>query len=128
MNERPGLMSYTPGAPFRPVPGGGVRFEGKTREWKIPFELKDAGGAYIILEARALDPVASHDSVFLGMDNEKPYYCGLAPIFTTRYNAIRARQYKSLSKGKHVLRVVPRETLDLKKVYIMTDVRALEER
>ena len=128
MNERPGLMSFTPGAPFRPVPDGGVRFEGRNREWKIPFELKEAGGAYIILEVRALDPVPLHDSVSLGMDDEKPYYCGLAPVFTTRYNAVRARQYKSLSKGKHVLRVVPRESLDLKNVYIMTDVRALEER
>ena len=130
LNQRASMMSFTPGAPFRPVPDGGVRFDGKTQKWKIPFELKEAGGVFIILEVRALAPVAQHDSVWLGMDDEEPSFCALTPIFVNRYNAVRARQYELLDKGKHILQIVPRESLDLKNVYIMTDVdvRVLEER
>ena len=105
----------------------GVRFDGKEQEWKIPFELREPGSASIILEARALEPIALHDSVSLGMDDVEPSYCGLSPIFSDRYTAIRARTYR-LGKGKHVLRVAPRESLDLKSVSIMTDVRAMDER
>ena len=127
LNKREGLKSYKPGAPFRRVSGGGVRFDGKDQEWKIPFELKEPGGAVIILEVRALDPIPQHDSVRLGMDDVEPSYCNLTPVFTDRYSAIRARTYQ-LGKGKHVLRIAPRESLDLRSVSIMTDVRAMEER
>ena len=127
LNKREGLKSYKPGAPFRRVSGGGVRFDGKDQEWKIPFELKEPGGAVIILEVRALDPIPQHDSVCLGMDDTEPSYCNLTPVFTDRYSAIRARSYQ-LGKGKHVLRIAPRESLDLRSVSIMTDVRAMEER
>ena len=126
LSKREGLKYYTPGAPFRRV-SGGVRFDGKEQEWKIPFELSEPGSVSIILEARALEPIPLHDSVCLGMDGVEPSYCGLAPIFSDRYTAIRARTYR-LGKGKHVLRVAPRESLDLKSVSIMTDVRAMEER
>ena len=127
LDQRPGMKKFTPGAPFRPVKDSGVRFDGRSLEWKIPFELKEAGSAYIALEVRALDPIPLHDSVYLGMDDEKPSYCGLNSIFTDRWKVVRARQYK-LSKGNHVLRLAPRESLDLRSVYIMTDVTSLEER
>ena len=48
-------------------------------------------------------------------------------ISTTAYTSMRAREYK-LKKGKHVLKAVPRESLDLKSITIVSDVRALEER
>ena len=131
--KRPGVMVFTPGAPFRRLPDGGVRFDGKGKEWKIPFELKEDSNVVIAAEARALEPVGQHDSISLGMDDEEPGYCPLpgartySSISTREYRSVRAREYK-LKKGKHVLTVAPRESLDLRGIAIVSDVRALEER
>ncbi|MBR2873997.1 MAG: hypothetical protein IKB99_10920, partial [Lentisphaeria bacterium] len=121
-----GMQIFKPGAPFRKVDGG-VRFDDPEKKFQFQFTLTEPSGIFITIEARALEPVGRHDSVKLGVNNEKPSYCSLQKMSTSRYLTNQVRSY-NLPAGTHTITVVPRESLDLKQVTVITDVRSTERR
>ena len=127
--RREGTQHFKPkaGAPFPKAKGSGVVFEDQTKKYQIEFTLKEKTGVFITVTARAYEPIGQHDSVLIGMDKEEPSYCPLRSIKSSHYTEIRARSYV-LPAGKHTLTIIPRESLDLRQVTLVTDVRALEKR
>ena len=121
-----GRLIFRPGAPFKKVPGG-VRFEGGSKKFQVRFTLKEPGGVNVYVTARALEPVAQHDSLRIGINNETPVYFSLNGINSKKYREIRTKIY-SLPAGTHTLTLLPRESFDLKNVIVVTDVRTQERR
>ena len=124
--NREGVQVFKPGAPFKKVSGGGVRFEGSDK-FQFKITLTEKTGISIYMDVRALEPIGQHDSVLLGVNDEEPFYCPLKDLSTRKYTDCSARNYV-LPKGTHTITVMPRESLDLRKVTILTDVRAKEIR
>lgn len=122
-----GMLTFKPGAPFKKVSGGGVRFDGENKKLEYKFTLTEPGGVFISLDVRALEPLGRHDSIRIGINGEKPSYCGLRGLNTKTYTRTTARSYK-LPAGTHTVTLIPRESLDLKAVHIVTDVTADERR
>jgi hypothetical protein len=122
-----GMQVFKPGAPFKKVSGGGVRFDDPAKKFQFQFTLPEPSGIFITIEARALKPVGQHDSVSLGVNNETPSYCPLRKMSASRYVTNQVRNY-NLPAGTHTITLVPRESLDLKQVTVITDVRATERR
>ena len=86
------MQIFKPGAPFRKVDGG-VRFDDPEKKFQFQFTLTEPSGIFITIEARALEPVGRHDSVKLGVNNEKPSYCSLQKMSTSRYLTNQVRSY-----------------------------------
>ena len=126
-DEAAGRYIYKPGAPFKKVSGGGVRFDDKEKKFEFKFDLEKPGTVFISVEARALEPVGRHDSVTLGMNGKITEYLPLRGISSKAYSNIPVTSYK-LPAGTHTVTVIPRESIDLRNVSVITDVRALERR
>ena len=126
-DEAPGRYIYKPGAPFKKVSGGGVRFDDKEKKFEFQFDLEKPGTVFIGVEARALEPVGRHDSITLGMNGKITEYLPLRGISSKAYSNIPVASFK-LPAGKHTVTVIPRESIDLRNVSVITDVRALERR
>ena len=122
-----GRHIYKPGAPFKKVSGGGVRFDDKSLKFEFKFTLPKAGTVFISAEARALEPVGQHDSISLGVNGVITEYCPLRSITSKAYTNVQVGSYK-LPAGTHTVTAIPRESLDLRSISVITDVRALERR
>ncbi len=122
-----GKRSIVVTGPFKKVSGGGVRFEDKEKKFQFKITLKEKSGVSIYMDVRALEPIGTHDSVLLGVNDEEPSYCPLRGISSKEYLELSARSYV-LPAGTHTVTVMPRESLDLRKVIVITDVRATERR
>ena len=120
------MMVFKPGAPFKKV-SGGVRFDDKEQKFLCTFTLKEDSTVFICATVRALEPIGQHDSILMGMDKETPYYCPFKGVSSKKYTECQVRSYK-LKKGTHTLTAIPRESLDLKNIAIITDVRVTEKR
>ena len=125
--KREGMLVFKPGAPFKKVSGGGVRFDDKTQKFQFQFTLPEKSGVFIYMDVRAMEPIGQHDTVYLGVNDETPSYCSFRGIKTGEYSNLAGRTYV-LPKGTHTVTVSPREVLDLRSVSIVTDVRATEIR
>lgn len=113
--------------PFQKVSGGGVRFDDKEKKFQFKFTLKEKSGVMFYMDVRALEPIGTHDSVRLGVNDEEPSYCPFRGISSKKYLELSARSYV-LPAGTHTVTVMPRESLDLRNVIVITDVRATEKR
>ncbi len=122
-----GMQIFKPGAPFKKVSGGGVRFDDPAKKFQFQFTLPEPSGVFICIAARALEPIGQHDSISLGVNNETPSYCPLRRMSASRYMTNQVRSY-NLPAGTHTVTLIPRESLDLKQVLVITDVRATERR
>ena len=113
--------------PFKKVSGGGVRFDDKSQKFQFKFTLPEKSGVFFYMDVRALEPIGQHDSIRLGVNGEEPSYCPFRGISSKKYTLLQGRSY-ILPKGTHTVTLMPRESLDLRSVVVLTDVRATEFR
>lgn len=116
---------FIPGAPFAPLPGGGVRFEGKGEKVSFDFEIAKSVTAFLCAEVR-LPEGATRSSLALGIDTS-PTFCSVRGSGKKDWQFLSLRTYK-LAPGKHTLTAAPRESLDLKAFYLIFDNAVLKER
>lgn len=115
--------------------GTAVRLDGERgknmAEYKI--DVPKAGKYYLMLRIRSEHPVGSHDSVFCAVDGEAPaeahlssrdFWCW-SPAHPGGGQFRRLKQY-DLSAGTHVVRIAPRESLDLDLIAFASDPAPFE--
>jgi len=121
----PDCYEFTLGAPFTALPDGGVRLEGSEMV-KFEFELPEDGYVFLFLEAKAPGPIPTHDSVWIGVNNDTPEaYAPLNNISQEEYKLMKLGAYQ-LPAGKHYVMLKPREVVDAKKLFVTRDVTVFE--
>ena len=115
--------------------GTAIRLEGE--RGKNPAEYKihvpKAGKYYLLLRVRSERPVGQHDSVFCSVDDEPLQETHLScrdfwswsPAHPGGGQFKRLKQY-DLSAGTHIVRIAPREPLDLDLIAFATNPAPFE--
>lgn len=115
--------------------GDAIRLEGARGEnyAVYEFELKEDGNYFLLFRLRGEAPANAHDSLFCGLDDEKPAETHLNgnTCWTWSVGAPGKGQFQRLrvyplKKGKHTLRIAPREPLDLDSIALAKDPGVFE--
>lgn len=123
----PDCLEFVLGSPYKQLPDGGVLLEGEEMV-KFEFEHPADGYVYLLLEARAPGPIATHDSVWLGVNTETPEaYVPLTRISQDEFKLLRVGSH-FLPAGKHYIMLKPRETIEAKRLFVTRDVTVFETR
>jgi len=86
----------------------------------LAFAVPEAGSYAVSFRVRCPLPVPMHDSMYLGLDGAKPEECPIAggPSWQWVNRTGRTGVRLLLAAGRHTLRIVPREGIELDAVRI----------
>jgi hypothetical protein len=131
----PGAQDFTATEAADASGGRYLAFVGASKELgdkgvDVAFDLPEDGSYAIAFRVRCPLPVPMHDSMYVGFDGAKPEQCPVSGgpswlwVNRTGRNGVRV----PLTAGHHVMRLVPREAIDLDAVRITAIPIPLYER
>jgi len=113
-----------------------IYVEGKRKQpVEYSFDIPKDGKYFIVMRVKSNDPVGMHDSLNFSLDNGKMksahLYSGTAWTWSTAANnnehLKRMKAYK-LKKGKHTIKIMPRESLYLDLIAVTDNPKIFEPR
>lgn len=96
----------------------------------LPVDIPEAGWYTLCFRVRCPLPVPNHDSLFVGIDDAEPQQSPVSGCTGWSWTNLTTRDGSQvhLGQGRHVIRLLPRESLDLDAVTLRATPIPLEQR